>query len=72
MRLDDEPEVRAPHDRRGTRAGAATESIVSRPRSGEPDRYCPVCGAEVLQEKCKVVCRSESCLHRVIYTCSEF
>jgi hypothetical protein len=72
MRLDDEPEVRAPHQRRGMRADTAMEPSVARPASSEPDRYCPACGAEVLQEKCKVVCRSESCLHRVIYTCSEF
>ncbi|HEY9840899.1 MAG: hypothetical protein ACAI44_09155 [Candidatus Sericytochromatia bacterium] len=33
---------------------------------------CPVCGAEVFQQKCKVICRSESCIHRIIYNCSEF
>jgi hypothetical protein len=66
MQLDDEPEVRISRNKG-----------VSRERAGSPvrdelDRYCPVCGGEVVQEKCKVVCRSESCLHRVIYTCSEF
>ncbi|MDP2586576.1 MAG: hypothetical protein Q8P32_02275 [Candidatus Komeilibacteria bacterium] len=33
---------------------------------------CPVCGAELNQEKCKVVCRSENCVYRIIYNCSEF
>lgn len=33
---------------------------------------CPVCGSELIQEKCKVVCRSEQCLYRLIYNCSEF
>lgn len=65
MRLDDEPEVRASHPERDPRAHLPPASI-------ELERYCPVCGAEVVQEKCKVVCRSESCRHRLIYTCSEF
>ena len=33
---------------------------------------CPVCGAELIQEKCKVVCRSRTCVYRIIYNCSEF
>ena len=33
---------------------------------------CPACGATVVQEKCKVVCRSECCVYRIIFTCSEF
>jgi len=33
---------------------------------------CPVCGAELIQEKCKVVCRSAKCVYRIIYNCSEF
>ncbi len=33
---------------------------------------CPVCGAELVQEKCKVVCRSRTCVYRIIYNCSEF
>lgn len=66
MQLDDEPELRISRDK-----GAPRER-ASHPAAAELDRYCPVCGGEVVQEKCKVVCRSESCLHRVIYTCSEF
>ena len=33
---------------------------------------CPVCGEAALQEKCKVVCRSERCTWRIIYNCSEY
>jgi hypothetical protein len=33
---------------------------------------CPVCGKELVQEKCKEVCRSEKCVYRIIYNCSEF
>lgn len=45
------------------------------PRGGEkrPAKLvCPVCGAEPVQEKCKVVCRSRTCVYRIIYNCSEF
>ena len=33
---------------------------------------CPVCGAQAVQEKCKVICRSETCRGRVVMNCSEF
>ena len=33
---------------------------------------CPVCGAATVQEKCKVICRSDICGGRVIYNCAEF
>jgi hypothetical protein len=33
---------------------------------------CPVCGAVTLQEKCKVICRSDVCRGRVILNCAEF
>jgi len=33
---------------------------------------CPACGAGTTQEKCKVVCRSERCVYRIVYNCSEF
>lgn len=36
------------------------------------DQHCPVCDAELLQEKCKVVCRSLRCTYRIIFNCSEF
>jgi hypothetical protein len=33
---------------------------------------CPVCGAATVQEKCKVICRSDICRGRVIMNCAEF
>ena len=33
---------------------------------------CPVCGESLIQEKCKIVCKSEICVYRIIYNCSEF
>jgi hypothetical protein len=36
------------------------------------DITCPVCGAAVVQEKCKVICRSDTCRGRVVMNCSEF
>jgi len=38
----------------------------------QTDAHCPVCGATLLQEKCKVVCRSPQCTYRIIFNCSEF
>jgi hypothetical protein len=36
------------------------------------DITCPVCGAAVVQEKCKVICRSDTCRGRIVLNCSEF
>jgi hypothetical protein len=33
---------------------------------------CPVCGGATVQEKCKVICKSEICRGRVIMNCAEF
>ena len=33
---------------------------------------CPVCGAATVREKCKVICRSDTCRGRVVYNCAEF
>jgi len=41
-------------------------------KSASTDQHCPVCGATLLQEKCKVVCRSPQCTYRIIFNCSEF
>ena len=38
----------------------------------QTDNHCPVCGATLIQEKCKVVCRSPHCTYRIIFNCSEF
>jgi 8-amino-7-oxononanoate synthase len=37
-----------------------------------PDSVCPVCGAPLASEKCKVVCRSPVCGYRIVFNCSEF
>jgi hypothetical protein len=37
-----------------------------------PDSVCPVCGAKLVSEKCKVVCRSERCRYRIVFNCAEF
>lgn len=33
---------------------------------------CPVCGAPLVHEKCKLVCRSERCVYRIVFNCAEF
>jgi GNAT superfamily N-acetyltransferase len=33
---------------------------------------CPMCGAATVQEKCKVICKSDLCRGRVVYNCAEF
>jgi hypothetical protein len=33
---------------------------------------CPVCGSPTVQEKCKVICKSDLCRGRIIYNCAEF
>jgi uncharacterized Zn finger protein (UPF0148 family) len=38
----------------------------------QTDQHCPVCSATLIQEKCKVVCRSPRCVYRIIFNCSEF
>jgi hypothetical protein len=54
------------------RRNAVSEPANARCRPQEPDHVCPVCGATLLHEKCKVVCRSEECVYRIIFNCSEF
>jgi len=46
-------------------------SHETKPES-QTDNHCPVCGATLIQEKCKVVCRSPQCTYRIIFNCSEF
>jgi hypothetical protein len=38
----------------------------------ERERVCPVCGAPLVAEKCKLVCRSDACVYRIVFNCSEF
>jgi len=42
------------------------------PRQSSGEIVCPVCGAIAVQEKCKIICRSETCRGRVVMNCSEF
>ena len=42
------------------------------PKTDNPDTVCPVCGASLISEKCKVVCRSAKCGYRIVFNCSEF
>ncbi len=42
------------------------------PEDVAPDSVCPVCGAKLISEKCKVVCRSERCRYRIVFNCAEF
>ena len=44
----------------------------STPATDNPDTVCPVCGAALISEKCKVVCRSAKCGYRIVFDCSEF
>ena len=53
-------------------SGSMSEETQQPETDENPDRYCPVCREPVVQEKCKVVCRSQRCTYRIIYTCAEF
>lgn len=44
----------------------------ARPSEKTEAIVCPVCGAEAMPEKCKVICRSDICRGRVVMNCSEF
>jgi|GEM_PF-1979818 len=49
-----------------------SETTLSESEPKNPDSYCPVCGATLHHEKCKVVCRSPQCTYRIIFNCAEF
>ena len=55
-------------------AAAEDASTTAKHEAGQPDfeSYCPVCGAKLIAVKCKVVCRSELCVYRLVFNCSEF
>lgn len=38
----------------------------------EAGQLCPVCGAALIAEKCKLVCRSPKCVYRIVFNCAEF
>jgi 8-amino-7-oxononanoate synthase len=64
----------AEHDAATVRTLAAALLAVAAPPApaGNPDTVCPVCGAALISEKCKVVCRSTTCGYRIVFNCSEF
>ncbi len=65
----------AAHDPEVVRTlAAALPAIVApaTPQNDNPDTVCPVCGAALISEKCKVVCRSATCGYRIVFNCSEF
>lgn len=46
---------------------------LSQDKAGdEASLVCPVCGANLIHEKCKLVCRSEICVYRIVFNCAEF
>lgn len=49
-----------------------TGDTTNPPVAENPDSYCPVCNAALSVEKCKVVCRSPTCVYRIVFNCSEF
>ncbi len=56
-------------------SGSTSDPSTPEPREDEPidlDSVCPVCGAKLISEKCKVVCRSERCGYRIVFNCAEF
>lgn len=65
----------AAHDTETARTLAAALRAAAAPpapAAGNPDTVCPVCGAALVSEKCKVVCRSAKCGYRIVFNCSEF
>ena len=53
-------------------AALAALATPSPAKTDNPDTVCPVCGAALISEKCKVVCRSATCGYRIVFNCSEF
>jgi 8-amino-7-oxononanoate synthase len=65
----------AAHEAETVRSLAAALHAMEAPNTddaGNPDTVCPVCGAALISEKCKVVCRSTTCGYRIVFNCSEF
>lgn len=47
-------------------------AVSARARAGTVETVCPVCGERLREEKCKVVCRSRTCVYRIVFNCAEF
>jgi hypothetical protein len=48
------------------------QPATSPDRDDTPSTVCPVCGAALVHEKCKLVCRSATCVYRIVFNCAEF
>lgn len=81
LRLDCEasrPSLRAVYERCGfqhhsdRQVGPFFVSRYELALSSPSGIVCPVCGATTVQEKCKIICKSDLCRGRVIYNCAEF
>jgi hypothetical protein len=49
-------------------AGSAGDSAAADPSA----IICPICGGPTVQEKCKIICKSDICRGRVVMNCGEF
>ena len=56
-----------------------TDSKPASQKGSEPkseikhvEQVCPFCGAQLIPERCKIVCRSQTCGYRIVFNCSEF
>lgn len=59
----------------GTEEGVGDDGPATSPHQpggDDVDSRCPVCGGRLVQEKCKVICRSGTCVYRIVFNCSEF
>jgi hypothetical protein len=50
----------------------SAEAAEAEEKKSDQAIICPVCGGVAVQEKCKMICRSDICRGRVVYNCSEF
>lgn len=48
------------------------EASATEVKPNDNSIVCPVCGGATVQEKCKVICKSDLCRGRVVYNCAEF
>ncbi len=59
-------------DKTEAKSTQPSSTSVESTSDSQTDAHCPVCGATLIQEKCKLVCRSPQCTYRIIFNCSEF